>query len=160
MPVPEQPGRPTVRQPQRPALGLRLFPLSCPSHRKRCEAGVREHSAPKGRAHLGSSKSWVLVEVRKGLEVGGRGCGSCHSQITPGPKEPASCFLDGEAEVRQGQGHRPGERRTGSAWGLGPFTSVHKPLQAPALGLVLGWVLGTQSCPKPGLSLQGALIKW
>lgn len=80
--------------------------------------------------------------------------------ITPGPKEPASCFLDGEAEVRQGQGHRPGERRTGSAWGLGPFTSVHKPLQAPALGLVLGWVLGTQSCPKPGLSLQGALIKW
>lgn len=42
------------------------------------------------------------------------------------------------------------EELTGAVGGWEVFTSFHKPLQETAL--VLAWVLGTQSCSKPGLS--------
>lgn len=41
-------------------------------------------------------------------------------------------------------------KNCGASWGWEVFTSFHKTLQETAL--VLGWVLGTQSCLKPGLS--------
>lgn len=78
-------------------------------------------------------------------------------QTAQGAKGPASYFPR-IAHVKV-ETSSPSESME-AACGLRALISVHKHFQAPGLGLVLGWVLGTQSCPKHELSPQGTPIKW